>query len=283
MPPQYDFTGPNAEAERERMRRDYAIRTDPQGRRIAPDGRYLSPAAFGDAPPDDTTGMFRQRPRWNPRTGQWETPIDWTNIANLATVSALTAGAGSAIGAGGPAASAAPTAAGSGGGTGGTSMAGGGFWTSLGKWLGGPVGQQAIQTGGQLAGNWMMNRGANRAIDEQSRANREALDWEKDLYNQAQTRLSDLAGGGRPLTPATADSVFASGRLDSPRISGLTRPSDDVIDLSQQAPGTFGTMPVPNAQGAGELVRIQAPDGDVRDLPVVQAAQAIRLGARRVA
>lgn len=67
------------------------------------DGRrnYISPAAFGEPVPEDTTGMFRQAPQWNNEKGKWETPIDWTNIANAATIGGLTAGVGNAVMAGG--------------------------------------------------------------------------------------------------------------------------------------------------------------------------------------
>ena len=108
MPSHYDFLGPNAEAERERMRRDYGIRTDEQGRRSIqlPGQRvpnYISPAAFGESVPPDTTGIFRSRPQWNQKTGQWETPIDWGNILSLGTAAALTGGAANAFMAGAPA------------------------------------------------------------------------------------------------------------------------------------------------------------------------------------
>jgi hypothetical protein len=67
------------------------------------DGRrnYISPAAFGEPVPEDTTGMFRQGPQWNNWKGEWETPIDWTNVANMATIGGLTAGVGNALMAGG--------------------------------------------------------------------------------------------------------------------------------------------------------------------------------------
>lgn len=199
-----------------------------------------------------------------------------------------------------PAYGASPAVLAAGTGAGGSMAAGGGFWSSLGKFLGSPGGAMAIGAGGNIAGNWLAARGANRAADAKLEANREALDWEKDLYNTAQTRLSDLVAP--PLVRPTAESTFAAGQLPAggARLSDLSR-SSPVIDLSRQREGVSGTNPVreglregdaptlsglsgpPAVAGGGGLVRVQAPDGEIRELPVQQAAQAIRLGARRVA
>src|SRR3990167_965203 len=68
---------------------------------------YTSPLAFGrtpaTAPPADTTGIFRSRPRWNTKKGEWETPMDWGNVWSLVAGGGLAAGGGAAIagGAGG--------------------------------------------------------------------------------------------------------------------------------------------------------------------------------------
>lgn len=88
------------------------IQTDAQGRQYidTPRGRvYLSPVTRGEAPPEDTTGIFRSRPRWNQKKGKFETPIDWGNILSIATGAGLGAAGLSAAGAfgGGAAGSAA--------------------------------------------------------------------------------------------------------------------------------------------------------------------------------
>ena len=63
-----------------------------------PDGskNYISPVAMGGQAPEDTTGIFRQRPQWNQNSAEWETPIDWGNIMNLGVAGGLGAGAASA-------------------------------------------------------------------------------------------------------------------------------------------------------------------------------------------
>lgn len=90
----------------------YGVQYDEQGRPflwMRGKKNYLSPVAFGQQAPADTTGPFRSRPQWNQSTGQWETPIDWGNILNVGVGSALGLGALHAAGViGGGAAGAAP-------------------------------------------------------------------------------------------------------------------------------------------------------------------------------
>ena len=74
---------------------------------------YVSPVAMGTGPyedrapefrpPEDTTGFFRSAPQWNQNTGEFETPIDWHNILNLAVGGMLTGGVANAALAGGAA------------------------------------------------------------------------------------------------------------------------------------------------------------------------------------
>lgn len=105
------------------MAQDYGMQHDEQGRpffwvggQVGGKKNYVSPVAMGGQAPEDTTGIFRSRPQWNNAKGQWETPIDWGNIATLATGGALGAGALSALGAfGGGAGAAGGAGSGAGG------------------------------------------------------------------------------------------------------------------------------------------------------------------------
>lgn len=221
MPPPYDFTGPNAEAERERMRRDYGIRVDEHGRQYLDrpgqqNRQYISPVARGEAPPADTTGVFRSRPRWNQRTGRWETPIDWTNIANMGVGAGLTAGVGNAIAAGVPTAAGAGTAGGMnqaippaisaiGGVGGGTGMippaggAGGGFWRTLGNGArravggGDGGGMNAWQTAAlaALAGLPALLAAKNSGMSDEEKAIYAQL--QRDIEDQRQDRVPERA------------------------------------------------------------------------------------------
>lgn len=100
----YDFTGPNADAERARMRSDYGVKQGAQGTNYTQfpgqsDPNYISPVAFGEAPPPDTTGILHHAPQWNNHSGNWETPFDWGNLLNIGVGAGLGAGALDAFGA----------------------------------------------------------------------------------------------------------------------------------------------------------------------------------------
>lgn len=90
---------------------NYNIQYDAQGRpffwvngTVGGAKRYVSPVAMGGDAPEDTTGIFRQRPQWNQDNGEFETPIDWGNILNVGVGSALGLGGLHAAGAFGGAA-----------------------------------------------------------------------------------------------------------------------------------------------------------------------------------
>lgn len=86
----------------------YGVQRDEQGRPFIwnRDGtkNYISPVAFGEQAPEDTTGIFHKRPQFNNRTGEWETPFDWGNALNIGVGAGLGAGALSAFTGGGAAA-----------------------------------------------------------------------------------------------------------------------------------------------------------------------------------
>ena len=62
---------------------------------------YVSPVAFGEAPPEDTTGIYRHGPKWDQTDGTFKTPLDWGNILNTVVGAGLTMGIGSAAMGGG--------------------------------------------------------------------------------------------------------------------------------------------------------------------------------------
>src|SRR5574341_1065962 len=93
------------------------LQYDEQGRPyfLLSNGRrnYVSPVAMGQDAPSDDTGLFQQRPRWNPETAEYETPFDWGNALNIGVAGLFGAGIPHAVGAfggagGGGAASASP-------------------------------------------------------------------------------------------------------------------------------------------------------------------------------
>lgn len=195
MPGTYDFTGPNAEAERARMRRDYGIQTDAQGRRFQSMGgrpSYISPVAFGGTLPGSETG-WHSAPQWNQYEGRVETPFKWGKALNVAVGAGLGAGALSAAGVFGGAAGAssssaigtgavAPTAAASAGAavpgaTGAGGMTLGSFFSS--PWLG-----PAINAGTNLYGMHAQGSAAKRSAEMQARADAEMLAYQRERDTQ---------------------------------------------------------------------------------------------------
>ena len=206
---------------------------------------YISPVAMGqERPAEASEGAWRDF-RWNPTKGEYERPFKLGKAITAGTIAALTAGAANAgafswLGGGGggvPGAFSSSVAPSVGGTTAMTAVpaavtAGGGgakvgFFSTLGKWLSTPAGQVLSSTAGDLVGAGMRQRGANRAIDAQAQAAREALAFEREVYGDAKQRaapwdamtpqvtatLGEILG--RPRQTATAGGVFGAGDLAS--------------------------------------------------------------------
>lgn len=193
----------------------------------------------------------------------------------LGVISAGLAPGISGLAGGGSTTTAAPSLTYGAGATPGASGGGGmGFFSSIGKFLGSNLGQQAIETGGQLVGGAMQARAAGQATDAQLAAQREALQFEKDIYandvrdfapyqaagNQSIGRLSELAAAPRP--SMTSGDIYGSGSI--PRTG---RPMG----------GSISGM-----AGQTQRVMLQAPDGTTKEVDAGQAEHFMRLGARRV-
>lgn len=206
----------------------------------------------------ELAGKFQIDPAGNVNTDHgmstaWTNP--WFRAGLIGAAAAGTMGAAGVFGgaaggagaAGGGAAAAAGGAAASGVGAGtGAALAagaGGGLWGSIGRFAGSAAGQQLIGAAGQII-NGRVQAGANdRAAEAQERSAREALDFEKKVYDDevrdfepykaagasSIARLSDMAGQSR--APVTADSLMASGHLDRPSYQ-----APQPIDYSQ-SPG----------------------------------------------
>lgn len=147
-----------------------------------------------------------------------------------------------------------------------------GFFSSLGKFLSSPGGQVLTNTAGQLIGTGMQARAQSQATDAQSEALREALAFEKDVYNRAMadyepyrtagaaslSRLSDLAS--RPATDVTAANTFGAGQLPNAPVPSAR------------------SGPPPTSQAG--LVPMRAPDGELRMVRPDAVAKYTQRGAR---
>lgn len=301
--------------------------------------RYVSPVAMGERPPEDKTGMFRSRPQWNARTGKFETPFDWGNLATMATIGALTGGAANAFMAGPAAASsglpsymAAPGVpygvnAGVGGVASGLvppAVTGGGgvmkVLKNIGKssWL-----HDALFAGlpaiAGLFGTKMASNASKRAAQIQADAYRDALKQTREMYDidradfqpyltaghAAVTRMGDLlANSSPPPLPASVQRRLTGQgdtytpsidqrtgeRVPAPRtMADLARPvgagQTPAANVAPPIPASVVSPPGPPVSTKMPVplrIRVQAPDGEIRELPEPQALKAMQLGARRV-
>jgi hypothetical protein len=189
---------------------------------------FISPAAFGEAPPDDDTGIFHERPQWDQNKGEWETPFDWGNLVTMGTGAALGGGVASALGAfGGGAAGAGgsaglsslPTtalpalpaasmgggaAAGAGAAAGGAAAGSGGLMSNLPTWVkalisgGAGVGVRALSGGlGGFGGGQQMPEEWQQLMAEAMRRMAAQRPLSEAVNKQAFEGLPAYAKGGK--------------------------------------------------------------------------------------
>ena len=281
---------------------------------------YLSPAAMGQSQPpklaNDGGGILHGRWGWNQKTGEWEQKLSGGKILTYAVAAALTAGAISALA---PAVAAAPTAAGATVPTVAAPTVAGVVTPavvapavakagmSARNWLDAAIfGTKTIT---DVYGAKQSAAASDRAAEIQAKSAAEALalvreQWEK--YNKdyepflragtdAIGRLSTGAAN-RPV-PVSAAEVRASlanyptsGQYGQPRptptpaptLGGFGRPPVSTTIPVLGAPRTeqpvSTTMPV----GNGGSVKMQAPTGEIQDVPAEKVAHYLSRGASRV-
>lgn len=167
--------------------------------------------------------------------------------------------AGASAGAGGGAA-AGGAAAGGGAGLGtaaGVAGAGGGVWSAINKFVNSPLGSELLETGGGLVATKLQMDAANKAAETQAQSLREALDFEKQVYQDdkdffqpwgdlgrgSAARLSELTSARRP--PVTADSLWQGGQLSSGPRSGAPSISALTSGGSARTPAASASLPRP--------------------------------------
>lgn len=250
---------------------DSEIQILPDGRRyLMRDGKqiFISPVAYGAKPPKDETGIFRSAPRWNQATGKWETPIDWSNIANIGMAGALTggvlaAGAGGAGAAGGGLGAAtagaassalAPTAAGVVGATGGGlgALTGGG---------GAGTAATAATTGSRIADAVSSAIPAVAGLAGGAGDKQELSPEALALINQQRARLEQ----SNPLYQDVMQLAF--NRMPTASREGLSVPSFDEVSASvpDVGEGDYAEDPATRGLLRQQLIRSKMSD------PVLQA------------
>lgn len=203
------------------------VQTDANGKpyRLVSGQKWYLPPMTG--PTDNGGGLIHGRTQWNPKTGQYDTPLDWGKILTMVTAGIITAGAADAILSATPAlavtappgasaAASAPTlegvAAGAGGAT--TVPAAGSVLPSATYGAGGAVTSFAgvapevgggsvaglsyadllkygLPVAGNLVGNLIQAKASGAATDAQQKYLEEALAYQKE--SDAYARATDAA------------------------------------------------------------------------------------------
>ena len=156
----------------------------------------------------------------------------------------------------------------------------------------------AISAGTQVASAAIGAKGAKSAAKTQAEASRQASSDLKETMApyintgaQAMTTLGSLmglggGGGDSSLAPPSAAPGFGArtmppsgvptGRFAAPRPTGVMPTPMPMQQAAQQSQSSYG------APSGPEMVRVQAPDGEVRLLPRHVADQYIARGATQV-
>ena len=131
-----------------------------------------------------------------------------------------------------------------------------------------------MQSGAAKNAAKTQQQATDRAIAAQTQANQPYM----DLGRQSAARLSQMA-------PQPYTQTFGSGAGSQPfqmpqegPLASLGRPAG----ATGQAMPPGGPVPPPGAQGGQGMVRMQAPDGSVRPVPLAMVDELTRRGARRV-
>lgn len=157
-----------------------------------------------------------------------------------------------------------------------------------------------VQSNAAKKAQQAQQQGTDKALAVQQQANQPYM----DLGRQATARLSQMAANQQPYTQVFGSGAGAQGQpgqpTQGPRAMGgnqfqmppqMPRQGPPqgmgLGQLGQAGMGQPPPMRPPQGQqgpgmGGGGMVKLQAPDGSVRDVPMDQAQQFIQRGARRV-
>lgn len=145
----------------------------------------------------------------------------------------------------------------------------------------GPILETAVPAATNLIGTAMNVRANERAAQTQADAEREALEWEKQVFAQRQQQLAPTIEAGSQATVKLADLMG----MDAPRVQNAQPPSYAAAPSSNTATErpTAATSRQPPAATAPALVPMQAPDGRRLMVPNDKVSDALARGAKRVA
>jgi hypothetical protein len=167
----------------------------------------------------------------------------------------------------------------------------GGVLGGIGRFLSSPGGATALGVGGQLAGAAIQSSGISKAAEIEAAFQREALQYEKERdrylqqleanrYGELTARLQPYIGAGH----AASDRQMALMGLSAPSAVPNVTPVAPGADFHQRGPATPGGPSIGTAvpRGTTQMVTVQAPTGETRQLDPQTAQLAVRKGARIV-
>lgn len=133
---------------------------------------------------------------------------------------------------------------------------GGGFWGGVGKMLGGSGGwgPVAVNAGLNVLGSYMASRAANQAAEQQMEFGRQALDFEKQRYADAQANFKPWITQGTNAVNTIGASLMPTDGSKAPTANNLA--------------GQFNSGLLANAANNGRnMVQMKGPTGDVQAVP----------------
>ena len=145
----------------------------------------------------------------------------------------------------------------------------------------------AVGAGASLGSAAISSHAAGKAADTQTKAAKDALNFQQTQYNQARQdfdpyKQAGSAAVGRLGGMATTPTPTFQPGSPTPRFGNLGNPAGAGMP-SPSAPGAFGmSQPGQPQAGGGAMWTLKAPDGSTRQYPPDVAQQFMSRGAIRV-
>jgi hypothetical protein len=156
------------------------------------------------------------------------------------------------------------------------------------------IGLGLLGAGSSIANSAIAARGSRNAARTQEQAADRAMAFQREMYQEARGRLNPYEVEGNKAMVRLSSMLNANGRSEvpgqtpppfqvPPRNGGGPRTPDVQTLSSYGRPVGRGQTPAAAAQGGGQMVMLQSPDGkETREVPAGDAQRWIARGARVV-
>jgi len=152
------------------------------------------------------------------------------------------------------------------------------------SWLA-PVLGTVVPTVGGLIGATIQSNAATDAEAKRQEGIKAALDFEKQQYADLNGRLQPYIQAGTTSTdrmsqllglPARTDTTATAAPARGPAVQNYNAPTV----TGMQPAASVGTQPLPRSGDPGQMVTLQAPNGEVQAVPANQVDHYVGLGAK---